>query len=91
MMRTDYIVGGLYGSFVMASILSVLSAASGMPIGNVIIGLFYGQPGLGVVGLVGPVLLILAAFGSIASGGGTALASQALGRKDNARLPGVLF
>lgn len=81
-MKNDYIVRHLYRSFVMVSILSALTATVGMLIDNMIVGCFLGSDALGAMGVVGPVSLLFSAFGNICSGGGTARASQALGRGD---------
>lgn len=81
-MRNDYIVRKLYYSFVTVSILSALTATVGMLIDNIIVGRYLGSDALGAMGVVGPVSLLLSAFGNICSGGGTARASQAVGRGD---------
>lgn len=81
-MKNDYIVRNLYRSFVIVSILSALTATVGMLIDNMIVGCYLGSDALGAMGVVGPVSLLLSAFGNICSGGGTARASQALGRGD---------
>lgn len=81
-MKNDYIVRNLYRSFVIVSILSALTATVGMLIDNMIVGCFLGSDALGAMGVVGPVSLLFSAFGNICSGGGTARASQALGRGD---------
>lgn len=81
-MRNDYIVRKLYYSFVTVSILSALTATVGMLIDNIIVGRYLGPDALGAMGVVGPVSLLLSAFGNICSGGGTARASQAMGRGD---------
>lgn len=81
-MKNDYIVRDLYRSFVIVSILSALTATAGMLIDNMIVGCFLGSDALGAMGVVGPVSLLFSAFGNICSGGGTARASQALGRGD---------
>lgn len=81
-MKNDYIVRHLYRSFVIVSILSALTATAGMLIDNMIVGCFLGSDALGAMGVVGPVSLVFSAFGNICSGGGTARASQALGRGD---------
>ncbi len=81
-MRNDYIVRNLYRSFVIVSILSALTATVGMLIDNIIVGRYLGADALGAMGVVGPVSLLLSAFGNICSGGGTARASQAIGRGD---------
>lgn len=81
-MRNDYIVRKLYYSFVIVSILSALTATAGMLIDNIIVGRYLGSDALGAMGVVGPVSLLLSAFGNICSGGGTARASQAVGRGD---------
>ena len=81
-MKNDYIVRHLYRSFVIVSILTALTATVGMLIDNMIVGCFLGSDALGAMGIVGPVSLIFSAFGNICSGGGTARASQALGRGD---------
>ncbi len=80
--RNDYIVRKLYYSFVTVSILSALTATVGMLIDNIIVGRYLGPDALGAMGVVGPVSLLLSAFGNICSGGGTARASQAMGRGD---------
>ena len=56
--------------------------ATGMLIDNIIVGRFLGSDALGAMGVVGPVSLLFSAFGNICSGGGTARASQAVGRGD---------
>lgn len=81
-MKNDYIVRHLYRSFVTVSILSALTATAGMLIDNMIVGRYLGSDALGAMGVVGPVSLLFSAFGNICSGGGTARASQALGRGD---------
>lgn len=81
-MKNDYIVRKLYYSFVTVSILSALTATVGMLIDNIIVGRYLGPDALGAMGVVGPVSLLLSAFGNICSGGGTARASQAMGRGD---------
>ena len=81
-MKNDYIVRKLYYSFVTVSILSALTATVGMLIDNIIVGRYLGSDALGAMGVVGPVSLLLSAFGNICSGGGTARASQAVGRGD---------
>lgn len=81
-MKNDYIVRHLYSSFVIVSILSALTATVGMLVDNMIVGHFLGSDALGAMGVVGPVSLLFSAFGNICSGGGTARASQALGRGD---------
>lgn len=80
--RNDYIVRKLYYSFVKVSILSALTATVGMLIDNIIVGRYLGPDAMGVVG---PVSLLLSAFGNICSGGGTARASQAMGRGTGSR------
>lgn len=81
-MKNDYIVRNLYRSFVMVSILSSLTATVGMLIDNIVVGQFLGSDALGAMGVVGPIGLLYSAFGNICSGGGTARASQAVGRGD---------
>lgn len=81
-MKNDYIVKRLYISFVIVSILSALTATAGMLIDNIIVGSFLGDNALGAMGIIGPISLIFSAFGNICSGGGTARASQALGKGD---------
>ncbi len=81
-MKNDHIVRHLYLSFVTVSILSALTATAGMLIDNMIVGRYLGADALGAMGVVGPVSLLFSAFGNICSGGGTARASQALGRGD---------
>lgn len=81
-MKNDYIVRNLYRSFVIVSILTALTATVGMLIDNIIVGQALGQDELGAMGVVGPISLIFSAFGNICSGGGTARASQAIGRGD---------
>lgn len=81
-MKNDYIVKKLYISFVVVSILSALTATAGMLIDNIIVGAFLGEEALGAMGIIGPISLIFSAFGNICSGGGTAKASQALGKGD---------
>lgn len=79
-MRNDYIVKKLYVSFIVVSILSALTATAGMLIDNIIVGMFLGDDALGAMGIIGPISLVFSAFGNICSGGGTARASQALGK-----------
>ena len=85
-MKNDYIVKKLYISFVVVSILSALTATAGMLIDNIIVGIFLGDEALGAMGIIGPISLIFSAFGNICSGGGTAKASQALGKGDLKRM-----
>ncbi len=80
--RNDYIVKSLYSSFVFVSILSAIAATAGMLIDNIIAGQFLGQDALGAMGIVGPIGIVFSAVGNICSGGGTTLASQAVGRGD---------
>lgn len=85
-MKNDYIVKKLYISFVVVSILSALTATAGMLIDNIIVGAFLGDESLGAMGIIGPISLIFSAFGNICSGGGTARASQALGKGDTEKI-----
>ena len=85
-MKNDYIVKKLYISFVIVSILSALTATAGMLIDNIIVGAFLGDEALGAMGIIGPISLIFSAFGNICSGGGTARASQALGKGDTEKM-----
>lgn len=85
-MKNDYIVKKLYISFVVVSILSALTATAGMLIDNIIVGAFLGDEALGAMGIIGPISLIFSAFGNICSGGGTAKASQALGKGDTEKM-----
>lgn len=85
-MKNDYIVRNLYRSFVIVSIMSALTATVGMLVDNVVVGRFLGSDALGAMGVVQPLSLLFSAFGNICSGGGTARASQALGRGDRAQV-----
>lgn len=85
-MKNDYIVRNLYRSFVIVSIMSALTATVGMLVDNVVVGRLLGSDALGAMGVVQPLSLLFSAFGNICSGGGTARASQALGRGDRAQV-----
>ncbi len=85
-MRNDYIVKKVYQSFLLISILSALTVTAGMLIDNIVIGQFLGTDALGAMGVVSPVGLIFSAVGNISSAGGTALAAQALGKRDKEKL-----
>lgn len=85
-MKNDYIVKNVYKSFVVVSILSVLTATAGMLIDNIIAGRFLGTDALGAMGVVSPIGLVFSAVGNISSSGGTAQAAQALGKGDRNRL-----
>ena len=54
----------------------------GMLIDNIIAGQLLGQDALGAMGIVSPIGIIFSAIGNICSGGGTTLASQAVGKGD---------
>lgn len=85
-MRNDYIIRKLYVSFMVVSILSALAATAGMLIDNIVVGRCLGSVELGAMGIVGPISLVFSAFGNIVSGGGTARASQALGKGDRKQM-----
>lgn len=85
-MRNDYIIRKLYVSFMVVSILSALAATAGMLIDNIVVGQCLGSVELGAMGIVGPISLVFSAFGNIVSGGGTARASQALGKGDRQQM-----
>lgn len=84
--KNDYIVRKTYLSFVVASILSSLTATAGMLIDNIIVGQALGSQALGAMGIVGPVSLAFSAIGNICSSGGGARAAQALGRGDTEKM-----
>lgn len=81
-MKNDYLVRKTYYSLVIVSILSSLTATTGILIDNIIVGCYLGSEALGAMGIVGPVSLVFSAIGNICSGGGGARAAQALGRGD---------
>lgn len=85
-MKNDYIVKKVYKSFVVVSILSVLTATAGMLIDNIVAGRFLGTDALGAMGVVSPIGLIFSAVGNISSSGGTSQAAQALGKGDRNKL-----
>lgn len=85
-MKNDYVIRKIYQSFMLVSILGVLTATVGMLIDNIIVGQFLGTNALGAMGVVGPIASLFSMVGSISSSGGTAQAAQAVGRGDQNRL-----
>ena len=85
-MKNDYVVKKVYHSFVMVSILAVLTATAGMLIDNIIVGQFLGTNALGAMGVVSPMGVIFSVIGSMFSSGGAAQAAQAVGRGDKEKL-----
>lgn len=89
-MKNDYIIRKTYRSFVIASILTSLTATAGILIDNVIVGHYLGSDALGAMGIVGPISLILSAIGNLCSGGGATRAAQAIGRGERDKV-NVIF
>lgn len=81
-MRNDYIIRKTYMSFVIATILTSLTATAGIMIDNIIVGHYLGSEALGAMGIVGPLSLIFSAIGNICSGGGATRAAHSIGRGD---------
>lgn len=79
-MRNDYVIKKAYRSFMLVSVLAAITTTIGMLIDNIIAGWFLGSESLGAMGIISPVVLVVAAFGSICAGGGTALMAQEIGR-----------
>ena len=79
-MNNDYIVKQVYRSFLIVSVLSVIAGTLGNLIDNIIVGRFLGGDALAAMGIVSPVALLFLSLGTLCAGGGSILASQALGR-----------
>lgn len=81
-MNREYIVRGVYRSFLIVSVLSLVSSTLGGLVDNVIVGQFLGSDALAAMGIVSPILLLFLALGTLCASGGSILAAQALGRGD---------
>lgn len=79
-MHREYVVRGVYRSFLIVSVLSLVSSTLGGLIDNVIIGRFLGSDALAAMGIVSPIALLFLALGTLCASGGSILAAQALGR-----------
>ena len=80
LMTNDYLVKKTYNSFMVISVLSVMSATLGVLIDNVIAGKMLGQDALGAMGIAGPLSLVFTFLSSLCVLGGTVKATQALGQ-----------
>ena len=81
-MNREYVVRGVYRSFLIVSVLSLVSSTLGGLIDNVIVGQFLGSDALAAMGIVSPIMLLFLALGTLCASGGSILAAQALGRGD---------
>lgn len=85
----DYVIKSTYRTFISVSIFSAVIATVGMMIDNIVVGRFMGTDNLAVMGLVGPISLILSAIGNISSSGGATLAARELGRGNREKMRSV--
>ena len=81
-MNNDYIVKQVYRSFLIVMLLSAISSTLGSLVDNIIVGRFLGDDALAAMGIVAPIILLYFTLGALCAGGGSILASQAMGRGD---------
>ena len=81
-MKNDYIVKQVYRSFLIVMLLSAIASILGSLIDNVIVGRYFGGDALAAMGIVAPIILLFLTMGTLCAGGGSILASQAMGRGD---------
>ena len=78
----DYLVRHTYRSFLLVSVLSLMSGMLGGLIDNIVIGQFLGPQCLAAMGIVTPVMFLYMSLGTLCASGGSILVSRALGRGD---------
>ena len=81
-LNNDYIVKQVYRSFLIVMLLSAISSTLGSLVDNIIVGRFLGDDALAAMGIVAPIILLYFTLGALCAGGGSILASQAMGRGD---------
>ena len=78
----EYLVRNTYRSFLLVSVLSMMSTMLGGLIDNIVVGHFLGAKPLAAMGIIMPVMSLYMALGTFCSSGGSILVSHALGRGD---------
>lgn len=78
----DYLVRNTYRSFLLVSVLSLMSGMLGGLVDNIVVGQFLGAGPLAAMGIVMPVMFLYMSLGTLCASGGSILVSHALGRGD---------
>jgi len=81
-MSNDYLVRNTYRSFLLVSVLSLMSGMLGGVIDNIVVGQFLGPRCLAAMGIITPVMFLYMSLGTLCASGGSILVSRALGRGD---------
>ena len=82
-MTNDNLVKRVFNSYLLISILSMLTATIGMLVDGIVVGQFLGQQSVSAFGLAGPTVILTAAVAGIFSNGGSAAVSIHMGRGDD--------
>ena len=82
MKKNDFLEVETYKTFVMVSILSMISTTAGSLIDNVVAGRMMGDEALKAMSICGPLVLVFSSINNLLSTGGTVKAAQAIGRGD---------
>lgn len=79
-MTNDNLIKKVFYSYLTISIMATLAATIGMLVDGIVVGQFLGQDAVSAFGLAGPMFLLIAAMAGIFSNGGSACASNHVGR-----------
>lgn len=85
-MTNDNLIKKVFKSYLTISILSVFAATVGMLVDGIVIGHMLGQECVSALGLASPVVIFTAAASGIFSNGGSACASNYIGRGDKEKV-----
>ena len=79
-MNNDYLVSKAFKSYMVVSVLGILSSTLSIVIDALIVGNFIGTDGMAAVGLSTPIIMVISALANVFSKGGSVVCSNYIGR-----------
>lgn len=85
-LTNSYLISKPFKSYIVVSILGLISATIGMVIDGLFVGNFMGSDGMAAYGIASPFFIFLAAVAAIFANGGTILSSNYIGREEKEKV-----
>jgi putative MATE family efflux protein len=85
-LTNNYLISKSFKSYILVSILGLISATLGMVIDGLFIGNYIGNEGMAAYGIASPFFIFLAAVATIFANGGTILSSNYIGREEKEKV-----